>query len=78
MSDANIISKTTYTFVVLHRTDQPPTSLHDAIEEAYGGHAVGWETEESTVPVANENVPAELRELGNDGEFFDDDLEEEE
>lgn len=69
------ISKTTYTFTVLHRTDEPPRGLHDAVVEAEGGHAVGLDTHETTVPIADSDVATELRALGNDGSFFDDDLE---
>lgn len=73
----NIISQTTLTFTLLHRTDEPVTSLEEALERANIGHGVGsLEPTRVTVPVANADVPGLLRELGNDGEFFDTDLDE--
>lgn len=68
------ISKTTFTFTVLHRSDDPPADLGDAISEADHGSAVGLETSRETVPVADSAVADELLALGNDGEFFDDDI----
>ena len=79
MSEAKTtISKTKYMFTVLHRTDEPPADLHDALEEAEGGHAVGVEHLMYTIPVPDEAVPMELKQMGNDGSFFDDDLGEDE
>lgn len=71
------ISKTTFTFTVLHRTDQPLQSIEQALEEADTGHAVGNITAETTSEMPDEQVTYELRTLGNDGEFFDDDLTDE-
>src|SRR4051812_41185609 len=77
MSDIETtISKTQYVFTVLHRTDEPPKDLSDALDEATGGHAVGAEHKLYTVPVPDPVVSMELRQMGNDGSFFDDDLEE--
>ena len=70
------ISMTTFTFKVMHRTDEPFTEgLMEAMARSMDGHAVGWETGEETVEVPNDRVEAELVELGNDGTFFDDDLD---
>lgn len=69
------ISKTTITFTVLHRTDEPIADLELALRESYDGHAVGDTTAIATVPVTDSQVHNELVALGNDGEFFDDDLE---
>lgn len=75
MSDIETtISKTQYVFSVLHRTDEPPKDLSDALDEATGGHAVGAEYKLYTVPVPDPVVSMELRQMGNDGSFFDDDL----
>jgi len=71
------ISKTTFTFTVLHRSDEPFLSddpLHEAMERSMHGNAVGWETGSETVEVPDTEVPEELVELGNDGNFFDIDL----
>lgn len=68
------ISKTTISFTVIHRTDSPlSANLEDVLEETDTGHAVGWETNRTTVRVPADAVAAELRALGNDGSFFDDD-----
>jgi len=87
---ATIISKTTITFVVLHRTDEPldnfeqhgdgplDNSLGEALARSWDGNAVGSIVTDETVPVPDEQVEDELVALGNDGEFFDDDLEGEE
>lgn len=80
-----LISKTTYTFTVLHRTDEPIMGDDDfdgpfggdlgaALQRSWDGNAVGAIVEEFTVEVPDERVPAELVALGNDGEFFIDDL----
>lgn len=70
-----IISKTTYTFTVLHRTDEPFTEgLTEAMARSYDGHAVGWETNEVTESVPDDKVSDELVAIGNDGTFFDYDL----
>jgi len=78
------ISKTVITFTVLHRTDEPITGfdgdgpldspLGEALARSWDGHAVGAETSVDTTPVDDSSVEAELVALGNDGEFFDDDL----
>lgn len=69
------IQKSTFTYVVLHRSDEVPESLGDAMVQAYDGGMVGLEIESVTVDIPNENVSDELVALGNDGEFFDSDLE---
>lgn len=71
------ISKTVITFTVLHRTDEPIEDLTEAIDRSMDGHAVGWETDSVTSEVADADVVDELVKLGNDGEFFDHDLERE-
>jgi hypothetical protein len=82
---ASTISKTTYTFVVLHRTDEPIMGDDDfdgpfggdlgaALQRSWDGNAVGAVTSEVTEEIADTEVPEELVELGNDGEFFDSDL----
>jgi hypothetical protein len=68
------IMKTTFTFTVLHRTDSPLLDLAYALEESDTGHAVGNVTQVSWEQVPDDEVPGELDALGNDGEFFDDDL----
>ncbi len=83
---STVISKTTITFTVLHRTDEPIVGfpgdgplcspLGEALARSWDGHAVGAETSMTTVEVADDKVEDELIALGNDGEFFDDDLEE--
>lgn len=73
----NIVSQTTVTFVLLHRTDEPVTTIEEALERATIGHAVGSIAPTIvTAPVANAKVPELLRELGNDGAFFEDDIAE--
>jgi hypothetical protein len=69
------IAKTTFTFTVLHRSDEPLEDLSAAIYEASEGHAVGMGSHQTTVPVPDSQVPAELVALDNDGSFFDDDLD---
>lgn len=72
-----VISKTRYTFVVLHRTDQKPDTLEEALDEANTGHAVGDVIEEFTTDVPDDEVPLELKRMGSsDGEFFANDIEE--
>lgn len=74
------ISKTEFKFVVLHRTDEPfldDDPLREAMARSYDGHAVGWTTDEVTTPVSDDQVPEELVTLGNDGGFFDFDLNKE-
>lgn len=71
---ATTIVKTTYTFTVLHRGDEPLSDIEHALAESDTGHAVGWQTASETVDVPDSAVPEELRKLGNDGEFFEDDL----
>jgi len=80
------IVKTTFTFAVLHRADEPFTwdeasgdgpldnNLGEALARSWDGHAVGMITSEETVDVPDEQVETELVALYNDGEFFDDDL----
>lgn len=68
------ISETTFTFTVLHRTDEPIESLAEAIARSIDGHAVGQEDWGTTVPVKDEDVAERLVALNNDGTFFDYDL----
>lgn len=80
------ISKTTFTFTVLHRTDEPFTwdnssesgplanNLGEALARSWDGHAVGTVTDETTVDLDDEDVSDELVALGNDGGFFLDDI----
>lgn len=68
------ISKTTFTYTVLHRTDEPVMSIEEAMSRAWDGDAVGGETEVIAVHVPDEQVEDELVALGNDGEFFNDAL----
>jgi hypothetical protein len=67
----DIISRSVFTFEVLHRTDQPPADIEEALVQADNGNAVGNVTSQVTKPVMDALVPACLRELGNDGTFFD-------
>lgn len=80
------ISKTTITFTVLHRADDFPLGgeyfgeydnpydgeLGYLMKEAWDGGMVGSESEAVTVEVPEDQVRDELRALGNDGTFFDD------
>ena len=68
------VSRTTFVFEVLHRTDEPLDNLYDALREAETSHAVGQVVEQHSVDLDDDDVADELRDLGNDGEFFDDDL----
>lgn len=68
------IAKTVYAFTVLHRVDEKPVGLEDAIAQSYEGHAVGMETSEETTPITDDDVEDELVTLHNDGTFFDIDL----
>lgn len=78
------ISRTTFTFTVLHRTDEPFDNFHgdgpldgslgEALSRSWDGNAVGAVTEEVTEEVADFDVKDELVALDNDGTFFDDDL----
>jgi hypothetical protein len=68
------IVRTEITFTVLHRSDEPIDSLAEAVERADTGHAVGLDTSWATTDVPDPDVPAALKELGNDGEFFEGDL----
>ena len=70
------ISKTTFTFTVLHRTDEQPTSLVQAMEEADTGDMVGAEKRTKTVGVADNLVAWELQQMGSDATFFEVDLNE--
>ena len=82
------ISRTTFTFEVLHRTDEPFTwdqssgngpldnNLGEALARSWDGNAVGSITSETTETVGDSDVYYRLIQLGNDGTFFDDDLDE--
>ncbi len=64
------ISKTVFTFTVLHQSGVMPATLEDALAESMFGAAVGQETSRVTVVVDASDVGTELKALGNDGEFF--------
>ncbi len=68
------ISKTVFTFTVLHRTDEPLDSIEAALAESFDGNAVGRETSVTSTPVPDNEVADELVKLDNDGTFFDHDL----
>lgn len=72
-----VIAKTTITFTVAHRADcdLPTWDLATILRETDSGDAVGQVTAQETVRVPDAAVPALLRSLGNDGEFFDDALD---
>lgn len=82
------INMTVYTFTVLHRTDEPfhgdtyymgpfeGSELGEAMTRAYDGNAVGIEQFVQTTEVQSaEDVRKYLIAMGNDGEFFDDQME---
>lgn len=72
------ISKTEFTFAVLHRTDEPfdgDDPLADALERSDSGNAVGSIVNETTQTVDDGDVKHQLELLGNDGTFFEDDLD---
>lgn len=68
---AETISQTTFVFTVLHRTDERPATIDEAVRETYDGRAVGAVVHALTGPVADAAVPDALVALGNDGTFFD-------
>lgn len=81
------ISKTTFTFTVLHRTDEPFSdgydsgydgpfcgALAEAMQRSWDGDAVGAEAVAEVAEVPDDQVSEELVALGNDGTFFDFDL----
>lgn len=72
--ETTTIAKTVYGFTVLHRADEKPVGLEDAIAQSYDGHAVGMETSEETTKIEDKDVEDELVALYNDGTFFDIDL----
>ncbi|WIN00017.1 hypothetical protein ACTOB_003692 [Actinoplanes oblitus] len=72
--EASSISATTYTFTVLHPFAQRPADLFTALTETNNGHSVGAVTAEHTVAIPDAEVPGRLRELGNDGTSFNDEL----
>lgn len=77
------ISRTTFVFTVLHRTDEPFNEdfthpdhafdgpLGEALSRAYDGHAVGAVTWSETGEVPDDLVSTSLLLLGNDGTFFE-------
>ncbi len=71
---ATTISKTVITITVLHRTDEPLSSIYEALERIDTGNGVGDVEIGTAQYVEDVNVPEALVELGNDGTFFDDDL----
>lgn len=82
------ISKTTITFTVLHRSDDPVLSGREFIgeydsptdgllgyvmQEAWDGGMVGIEGDPVTAPVPDDQIEDELLAMGNDGTFFEED-----
>ena len=67
----NRVQATTYTFTVLHLADSKPVDMGVALIEADHGDAVGLVTDEQTVEVNDADLADRLKELGNDGTFFD-------
>lgn len=65
------ISKTVFTFTVLHPTNEPLEDLELAISRATDDNAVGYEDVVSTEVLPDDQVESELVALGNDGYFFD-------
>lgn len=69
------ISRTTFTFEVLHRTDDAPHTLDDAFNEIERGHAIGGPQHAVTAEVPDTDVPETLvDDFNDDGSFFDHDL----
>lgn len=75
VGDQPNIARTTFTFTVLHPADVTFDDLRTALDEAFDGHAVGQETNQETVLLGDTLVPGELVRLGNDGTFFDSELQ---
>lgn len=73
-----IITKTTFTFVVLHPSDDPIVDLDIAMARSDTDNAVGMEEVISVEEVPDDQVEAELVALGNDGTFFNLELGKEE
>lgn len=65
------ISKTIFTFTVLHPSDETFEDIESAMYEARTGNAVGNVTDQVTHSVNPEDVKGELTALGNDGLFFE-------
>lgn len=73
-TEAVRVQATTYTFTVLHLADAKPIDMGVAVIEADDGNAVGLVTHEQTTDVSDADIAHRLKELGNDGTFFDADL----
>ena len=75
-----VISKTVLTLVVMHRSDMPldDMSLEEIAAETDTGHMVGAVTRSETHTLEPQEVGDELMKLGNDGSFFEYDLNQEE
>jgi len=73
-SESSGIVKTTITFTLLHRADNPldEYTIEEVLYETREGWAVGWETGRVTEPISPDRVADELVALGNDGTFFED------
>lgn len=71
-----LITRTTFHFTVLHRTDEPLYDIEEAMARSMDGNAVGQVSGTTVTTLDNDEVPDELIALDNDGTFFDDDLEE--
>lgn len=84
------ITQTTFVFTVLHRTDEPfdpygmgggfyhayDSELGQAMQRSFDGHAVGRETVVSqTEFMEPKSVRDHLIAMGNDGTFFDEDMD---
>lgn len=72
------IKKTTFTITVLHRDDVDPAGMQltDVLHEMDEGCMIGTVEHVDTIAVPAAQVANELVELGNDGEFFADDEDE--
>ena len=64
------ITKTIWTFTLLHPSDETPHCIEDALEMADQGNGVGDVTGVQSEEVEDDQVEEELQKLGNDGEFF--------
>lgn len=72
------ICKTTYTVTVLHVEDEPLRLMNDlqcVLDEMDTGNMVGQWDRVSTEVVPSEKVVEELEAVGNDGGFFDEEIE---
>jgi hypothetical protein len=66
-----IIAETTITFTILHPSDEPVSSIEEALMRSMSGNAVGLETAIVTRNVADSDVEERLLALGSEETFFD-------